>query len=372
MATALDIVPPIPSDHCPEHKMKFGFICQTCGQYLCPDCLFDQAINRNDSKRKHYKHKIIKIEDLAKSQKDKLKDELNRIKPMCDAIEKHIKELDSYFQSIKDKKEMLNTEMVNQFKNLERIVEEQFSQVESEILSDVDKIEQKQESIHALIDEADIILFSNDPKMYPNASLLIQKLEKFDIPDFQGVPKTFSYESSNELFPEFKSQEIKIPEFWKLVKKFGSIRKNDASYIFSSEMKMFRNYWKVKIYPNGNGKCAEKNLSIYVVLTNGNNHPITYTYQIEILNPISNETCDKNRFKKSFSSVFLLGDTWGWSKFVKLEDIHENNLVFPDGSLRVKFSIRPETYYQASLQSKSKYEELRSTYRMLKEAAAKK
>lgn len=372
MTAALDIAPPIPSDRCSEHKKKFGFFCQTCEQFLCADCLFDQVINQNDNERKHYKHQIIKIEDLAKSQKSKLINEMNRINPMCDAIERHIKELNSYSQSIKDKKELLITEMVNQFKTLERIVEEQFLQVESEILSDADIIEQKQESIHALIDEADIILFSNDPKMYPNASLLIQKLEKFDIPDFQGVPKKFSYNSSNELFPEFKSKEIKIPEFWKLVKKFSSNRKNDVSYIFSAEIKMFHNFWKVKFYPNGNGISAEKNLSIYVVLSNGNSRPITYTYQIEIMNHISNETCSINRFKKSFSSVFLLGDTWGWSKFVQLEDIHENNLVFPDGSLRIKFSIRPETYYQSSLQSKSKYEELRFTYRMLKEEATKK
>lgn len=352
------------SHHCLEHSKKFEYYCQTCDKYLCSDCIFEQIVNPPDQKNQHNNHKLMKISEIVDTEKAKLTKQLSEINTIINKIEKHANTLENRKNTLTENRDGITIEMFNAFRTLQRHLDESYAEAEGKILEQAEKIEKNQESVRILVDEAEIIMNSNDPKIISNASGLLDRLKSFNPPELIDPPPSISMNWENELIPKFVTIKIDVPDFLSFMERFKDLQEADIRYVYSPEAKMYGAKWRSKIYPNGNSTGLNTHLSVFVELIEGVQGQATFVYQVELLHPSG-----KKGISRTYSSVFQELDSWGWNKMAPLSQIIQEGYIFDNGSLSLILSLRPESFYQASKQSKMTYDKLRLKYKQLKSEA---
>ena len=113
--------------------------------------------------------------------------------------------------------------------------------------------------------------------------------------------------------------------------------------MYSPEMRIGGLFWKMKLYPKGNQTSKGEYISVFLELQSGLKEPSKYYYILEMVN-------FKNRrnYFMEYSSNFINGECWGYSKFYKIDKLKEDGFLNENGNLILKVHIRPESFEQLS------------------------
>ncbi len=108
--------------------------------------------------------------------------------------------------------------------------------------------------------------------------------------------------------------------------------------IYSGSIHQYGMTWQLKLYPNGNDLAQNSHLSVFLQLSNATplHSSAKYTYKFSVLDRHNKEICEKE-----FTSEFAIGECWGYNRYLSLSRVR---LLLVDGDLKLKFSVRPETY----------------------------
>ena len=108
--------------------------------------------------------------------------------------------------------------------------------------------------------------------------------------------------------------------------------------IYSGSIHQYGMTWQLKLYPNGNDLAQNSHLSVFLQLSNATplHSSAKYTYKFSVLDRHDKEICEKE-----FTSEFAIGECWGYNRYLSLSRVR---LLLVDGDLKLKFSVRPETY----------------------------
>ena len=355
---------------CEYHKKSLDYFCKTCNQKLCSDCLFEQI--QNDY-RKHPNHDIVKISelkneikreekrDIKKEMKNMLENDLRELNKLDKQITKKLKLLNKQNQTLQITKEDIKYQSHGTFRVLQEHLENQYKQKQLKYKETTYALEKEMDKFQTLLEEGELILTSDDPKIVPAAQNYIQKLKNFseEVKPQSIEPPLLKW--NNELVPPFQTMEVRIDDFKKHVEEFKGMKESDNRFLYSESKTMFGGVWRAKIYPNGNQCAINTHLSVYIELLKGVNPPAEFYYQVEIM-PANKH---QQAISKHYTSVFEPMDSWGWNKMAPLDVLYKGYIDSND-TVTLMISLRPESYMVYAQQTKREYEILRNKYKKLK------
>ena len=112
--------------------------------------------------------------------------------------------------------------------------------------------------------------------------------------------------------------------------------------IFSPIQKIEGSEWRLKIYPNGNENVEGIYLSVFIEMVSTIHESTVYEYQIEIVNRKN----PHHRMIREYQSTFEPGESWGYNKYIKLENLSREGFVDTStDELEIKYYIRNPFYY---------------------------
>ena len=297
---------------CKAHRKPLDYYCQTCNQYLCCDCLLEQI--QSNGNKQHADHKIVKASEIGAQPRKDLESYLQSLKSFSDS-------LDEQFRILQDQKNLIGNKKLNTlyqsnvfFDYLKREIELVYQEKQQDYKHISDLLEEQMMKFQSILEESEIILTSNDPKMVPSAQSNINKIKKMNEEFVPMIPKPQSLEFPNKLVPPPESFKVTIPSFKDCLLKIKN-ESAEVDHILSEEQKLFGCIWRAKIFPNGTQVGKGTHLAVYVELLSGEKLPTSFNYQFEILATHS-KTPNINR---RYTSEFRPLDSWGWSKLVLIE-----------------------------------------------------
>ena len=75
---------------CTKHGKPYEYKCENCNTFLCSECLFDIHCNKNNE---HKDHKISKVTDLHNEVKNKIDNELQKLREMLKTIKNEMRKI---------------------------------------------------------------------------------------------------------------------------------------------------------------------------------------------------------------------------------------------------------------------------------------
>lgn len=156
--------------------------------------------------------------------------------------------------------------------------------------------------------------------------------------------------------------QIKLPEIQQKLAKMETVQENIVKFKFKIERfskfyieenrevcsKSVVNYnsrnqkseWHLVFYPDGKDFVDEGYVSLFLELLDSDQSEMSVRYRLYIIDIFGDEL----NVKES-EAVYTEPSGWGWSKFIRQEDLFENHcLLFPDGVLTLgcDFTILPK------------------------------
>ncbi|KAJ3134545.1 Tripartite motif containing 37 [Physocladia obscura] len=128
----------------------------------------------------------------------------------------------------------------------------------------------------------------------------------------------------------------------------NSFKLNTVDALYSDLFRTSGISWKLKVYCAGN---RGTHVSIFLQMIEGNPIASKYQYKLELVkkSPSSSQQISSIKSAREFTSVFSSGECWGYTKFYPLEMLESNGFIDSvDGSLEIKFSVRPMDFAQKS------------------------
>ncbi|KAK8837670.1 hypothetical protein M9Y10_036205 [Tritrichomonas musculus] len=342
---------------CKIHRKSLDYYCQTCHQYLCSDCLFEQIQSNNGQ---HDNHKIIKTSEIENQPREDLEEYLKCLKSFSDQLDEQFKYLQKQKNSINSKKFNTIFQSNNSFESLKREIELSYQEKQQNYKVITDSLEEKMMKFQTILEESELILTSDDPKMVPAAQNNIEKIKQIDEELIRIDPKPPALDFQNKLSPPFESFYFKIPLFKNCLANIKKLT-TENDHIFSEENTLFKCTWRAKIFPNGTQAGKGTHLAVYVELLKGEQIPPSFSYQVEIVSTNDNYP----NINRRYTSVFHPMDSWGWNKIITIDKLLAGYLD-KDGSLSLKFGIAPSSYKFYIQNKKDEYTKISKEWKQLK------
>lgn len=345
---------------CPKHKKPFAFVCQTCKTYICSDCLYDVYL-KNDST--HEGHTIVKIENKAALIQDKI-DALNSKKKEITSIIKDLeiarKNATKLLDSITSNHNEIKIDMYAAFRSFQGILSDTTQKKQDKIMLHLQELSGMLTDVAQLIDEAEIILRSDDPAVYDSALYILNRLREFHdkLPSMEYQEEILPAESY--LVPVLQSATFEIPNFEKAQE--DAKKSPTANFIYSPIITLYDLEWRAKIYPAGNGH--DTHLGLYVEIVSAVEEPIEFYYQVEVVHPRGGEPLERH-----YVSAFNKLDAWGWTKMVPIAAIEAD--YTEGGAVQFRLNIRPVSYEVAVRLDAMLLRRKRAQYKAIKADAEK-
>lgn len=355
---------------CKTHQKPLNYYCKTCNQYLCSDCLLEQIQSPNSQ---HSNHEIVEASNHQNETKTKknIKQEenvpLEDLKNHLESLKKYSKFLDEQLEKLLNMKNHIPNRKFNimyysnaNFKNLRDEIENLYTKKQQDYKQISDSLEEQLFNLQSVLEESELILTTNDPKIVPSAQANIDKIKQINNEFIPIDLKPPSLDFPNKLCPDSQSFTVTIPDFKKILFNIqNSIAEND--YFLSEVTKLFKFSWCAKIFPNGTQNGKGTHLAVYVELLKGDQTPTSFVYQIEI-----KPTNEKSPIiTRKYTSFFQPNDSWGWNKIVTIDSLTKNYLD-KDGALSLTISISPSSYEFCIKQKKDKYDKISKQFKKLK------
>ena len=331
-------------DECKLHHKPFEYYCENCNASLCGDCIFEQLTKVSDL---HNNHNIIKIKEIKEKAFAALKETLEQLQDKYNLINNYINRAKNYKDQLLLANNQTQINMHDTFSNIKLSLNEAENVTNEQLNNLVIQLECLMNNVVELIDNSDYLLNLNEIIDINAIPTLINKIEKFVNEKYDFEFKKQSITWTNEIDPELVSYYWKIPNF------ISEFKNNKFKDKYSKVFLRYNCQWRVKIT-----KTEKENLGIYLELLNGINEPVKFEYQIEII-----YKKDNHIIKKKAQSLFSKMDSWGWRKFVSINQLNENDELY----LCIK--LRPLSYVDAArigekvlLDLKAKYKKLKHNY----------
>ena len=318
---------------CPKHEIQNLYYCSECEMPLCSDCYMLED--------KHKKHKIKKIDDVYKSHLELIKTEKEGLDFEENTLRKYLKDINEKIIEIGNTKYKKIKEIEEFFKNIRNQIQTQNQELITNLLEKKQDIEEKLNEIQKYMKDFSYqIKNSSKNEIISQSSNLIKTLKEIKLKiltensDINKFPNNFSLDIQNPLVPKYETGVFEIENF-------GSI--NSDKVMYSPEMRIGGLFWKMKLYPKGNQTSKGEYISVFLELQSGLKEPSKYYYILEMVN-------FKNRrnYFMEYSSNFINGECWGYSKFYKIDKLKEDGFLNENGNLILKVHIRPESFEQLS------------------------
>ena len=318
---------------CPKHEIQNLYYCSECEMPLCSDCYMLED--------KHKKHKIKKIDEVYKSHLELIKTEKEGLDIEENTLRKYLKDINEKIIEIGNTKYKKIKEIEEFFKNIRNQIQTQNQELITNLLEKKQDIEEKLNEIQKYMKDFSYqIKNSSKNEIISQSSNLIKTLKDIKLKiltensDINKFPNNFSLDIQNPLVPKYETGVFEIDNF-------GDI--NSDKVMYSPEMRIGGLLWKMKLYPKGNQTSKGEYISVFLELQSGLKEPSKYYYILEMVN-------FKNRrnYFMEYSSNFINGECWGYSKFYKIDKLKEDGFLKENGDLILKVHIRPESFEQLS------------------------
>jgi tripartite motif-containing protein 37 len=141
----------------------------------------------------------------------------------------------------------------------------------------------------------------------------------------------------SELIPEYCSAEFRIgPDFARI--------QAEREVVYSTPLRTNGLTWRLKVYPNGNGMAKGSFVSIFLELSAGFPGSSKYEYCVEMLHKSDDD--ETKIVSRTFASHFEIGECWGYNRFYRADTLQSGGFLARDGSLHLKFHVRPPSFPQ--------------------------
>ena len=287
----------------------------------------------------HKNHTIKKISEIYQKHIQNVKKEKNTLDSRCALLNQNLNDLNEKLSEIGTFKYKKTKELNETFKTLSEKLE-----------TNIENISKKLQSFREKISDRLVYLESNSKKinkeindstqseLIRKSDNIIQQIKQVNTESndeqlFKHISLNLSEEIPNEITPQYESSYFEINNYKSL------LSSQNSDIIFSPEMRINGLIWRIKLYPLGNNSARGEYISIFLELTDGLVDKSVYYYKIELIN-----FNRKKNFAQEYSSEFANGESWGYSKFFKLDRLEKEGFIDENGKIGVKIYIRPGSY----------------------------
>ena len=319
------------NEMCIKHNIQYLYYCTNCKVALCSDCYMFENEHKN--------HTIKKISEIYQKHIQNVKKEKNTLDSRCALLNQNLNDLNEKLSEIGTFKYKKTKELNETFKTLSEKLE-----------TNIENIRKKLQSFREKISDRLVYLESNSKKinkeindstqseLIRKSDNIIQQIKQVNTESndeqlFKHISLNLSEEIPNEITPQYESSYFEINNYKSL------LSSQNSDIIFSPEMRINGLIWRIKLYPLGNNSARGEYISIFLELTDGLVDKSVYYYKIELIN-----FNRKKNFAQEYSSEFANGESWGYSKFFKLDRLEKEGFIDENGKIGVKIYIRPGSY----------------------------
>ena len=344
--------PPVKEKLCSKHHKKVDFYCQDCQAFICGDCIFDLMVQTDLD---HYNHHLYKLSDYCKLIKSLLMKEILETSTLITKIQSALESILNYQQIVFQSKSKL-------YYNL-RLYHKYQTKQTSDIFSEAKKENQKLlsflNSINSQLKSSISTNLSDFANESLNANLIFQKIENLkhllnSHSIHNLILKFDEIEKKNRDLSTLQIKEIQVPLFvheFIIIHNYPQLIENQKTtetpqIIFSNPFYVHGNRFRAKIFPSGNSNAKNTHLSFFLDLIQGSGKPSTYTYKIEILPNEAKNNQNIPIISRQYTSDFEVNNSWGWNKILKIDSILNNGYLNENGDLKIKVSLKAESYFQ--------------------------
>jgi tripartite motif-containing protein 37 len=316
------------SEDCTTHCLPMSYYCETCKEPLCSDCaMFGD---------KHKYHKFKKISEVYQKHIDVVKKETHSLK-------KRLKQLDEILVQIDDNIYQVNKAKTERIKEVDKVVHDMKEKLETQLNSKKYSLTAQRKSISeeiALLQRMYTELqkqIESSPQSIliaktPDIRKMIQEVHKKPADQFAKIHVSPDFVS--EIVPEYDVGEFTIEGYNDL--------RQSTDVIYSQPINVNGLSWRLKVYPNGTGMARGTFLSVFLEMWKGLKEAARYEYKVEMVNHNDPE----KSVIREFSSVFEIGECWGYNRFYKVELLKNEGFVLSDSdTVKFKFYVRAPNYY---------------------------
>ena len=321
-------------DMCAKHSIQFLYFCSTCQVPLCSDCfLFENE---------HKTHLIKKMNEIYLHHLDNVNKEKTLLEDKCALLNKNLNDLN----------EKLNEIGTFRYKK-SKALNETFKQMNEKLENRIEAITFKMTKFREEVNEKLLYLETNTKKLNKEISDstqselihksedIIKQIKQLNVTSyneeqlFKHVSLDLSNEITNDVIPKYASAKFEVDNYKTL------LQNENAEIIFSPQMRINGLIWRVKLYPCGNHSAKGEFVSVFLELTDGLGvmDKNIYFYKIELINYEG-----KKNFVQEYSSEFANGESWGYSKFFRLDRLEKEGFIHKNGKIGINVYIRPQNY----------------------------
>ena len=186
------------------------------------------------------------------------------------------------------------------------------------VAEEIELLEKMTLEVHEQIEtssQSSLVMKANDLM-----ELLIEAQEKHTVAN-TAAPRvrepvysvmTYPFEQSvvpahfvSELVPDYSGSTFVIEHFANV--------KSSVEVMYSAPLVIHGLSWRLKVYPNGTGIAKGIFLSVFVEMWKGLKEAMRYEYKVEMVNHKN----PANNVIREFSSMFELGECWGYNRFYR-------------------------------------------------------
>ena len=319
---------------CAKHSIQFLYFCSTCQVPLCSDCFMFE--------NEHKTHLIKKMNEIYLHHLDNVNKEKTLLEHKCALLNKNLNDLN----------EKLNEIGTFRYKKC-KALNETFKQMNEKLESKIEAITFRMTKFREEINEKLLYLETNTKKinkeindstqseLIHKSDDIIKQIKQLNLTLyneeqlFKHVSLDLSTEITNDVIPKYASAKFEVDNYKTL------LHNENADIIFSPQMRINGLIWRVKLYPCGNHSAKGEFVSVFLELTEGLGamDKNVYFYKIELINYEG-----KKNFIQEYSSEFANGESWGYSKFFRLDRLEKEGFVHKSGKIGINVYIRPQNY----------------------------
>lgn len=193
-------------------------------------------------------------------------------------------------------------------------------------------------------------------ELIANTPGLIRMIRQLQKKPHVTFTKPVSADFPSEVIPSYDSGIFQINDY-------NACRANaDEHVVYSNPIHVNGLSWRLKVYPNGTGAAKGAFLSVFLEMWKGLKEPTIYEYRVEMVIqrvPILSNTYKVNHKNphntvvREFSSLFEVGECWGYNRFYRIDLLTKEGFLSSDtGALLFRFYVRPPNYFERAREQK--------------------
>eukprot|EP00668_Euglena_longa_P035032 GGOE01044993.1.p1 GENE.GGOE01044993.1~~GGOE01044993.1.p1 ORF type:complete len:700 (-),score=194.30 GGOE01044993.1:198-2297(-) len=316
-------------DICELHpNMVLNYFCTTCQTCCCSDCaMFDGT---------HRDHSFEKLDAVYDRHSTTVRQRMQELGERLEHLQGLLENADVIIQSLTAEKDYCGAELMHKVEMLSQKLEADLHHCLQNLEGQKATIRDEMEVLQSMTDELQRHL-TGTPKaaLVRKAATLCDMLECLrlkPIADYRIIPPVISFQSG--IAPPWSSATFRIERY--------SQRCSTEEVLYSQPLQIYASFWRLKVYPNGNGIAQGNFLSVFLQLLAGAPQTAPFEYRVEMVNP----TDGAFTVARQFTSDFQVGECWGYNRFYQLEALRREGFLGAEDVLVLHYKVRAPTYHQ--------------------------